>query len=44
MYTRKNLIRDAGLAIPAAVALTMLGAKFSYADDGDFDGPLDVLN
>jgi hypothetical protein len=44
MYTRKNLIRDAGLAIPAAVALTMLGQKFAFADDGDFDGPLDVLN
>lgn len=44
MYTRKNLIRDAGLVIPGAIALTMLGQKFAFADDGDFDGPLDVLN
>jgi hypothetical protein len=42
--TRKTLVRDAGIAIPAAVALTMLGAKFAFADDGDFDGPIDVLN
>jgi hypothetical protein len=44
VYTRKNLIRDAGLVIPGAIALTMLGSKFAFADDGDFDGPLDVLN
>lgn len=44
MYTRKNLIRDAGLAIPGAIALTMLGSKFAFADDGDFESPLDVLN
>jgi hypothetical protein len=44
VYTRKDLIRDAGLAIPGAIALTMLGSKFAFADDGDFDGPLDVLS
>ncbi|ACQ81746.1 twin-arginine translocation pathway signal [Beutenbergia cavernae DSM 12333] len=44
MLKRKDLIRDAGLVIPGAIALTMIGAKFAFADDGDFDGPLDVLN
>jgi len=41
---RRDLIRDAGLVIPGSVALTMIGAKYSFAAEGDFEGPVDVLN
>jgi len=41
---RRNLIRGAAVAIPAAVALEMLGSKWAFAEPKDFDGPLDVLN
>lgn len=41
---RRDLIRGAATVIPASVALQMLGAKFAFAQEGDFDGPLDVLN
>jgi len=41
---RRDLIRGAAVAIPGAVALQMLGSKWAFAEDGDFDGPLDVLN
>ncbi len=41
---RRDLIRGAATVIPASIALQMLGSKFAFAQDGDFDGPLDVLN
>jgi len=41
---RRDLIRGAATVIPATVALQMLGAKWAFAQDGDFDGPVDVLN
>lgn len=41
---RRDLIRGAATVIPASVALHMLGAKMAFAQDGDFDGPIDVLN
>lgn len=41
---RRDLIRGAATVVPATVALQMLGAKFAFAQEGDFDGPLDVLN
>jgi hypothetical protein len=41
---RRDLIRGAATVIPASVALHMLGAKMAFAQEGDFDGPIDVLN
>lgn len=41
---RRDLIKGAAAVIPATIALDMLGAKWAYAENGDFDGPLDVLN
>ena len=41
---RRDLIKGAAAIIPGAIALDMLGAKWAYAEDGDFEGPLDVLN
>lgn len=41
---RRDLIRGAATVVPASVALQMLGAKFAFAQEGDFDSPLDVLN
>jgi len=41
---RRDLIRGAATVIPASVALQMLGAKWAFAQEGDFDGPVDVLN
>lgn len=41
---RRDLIKGAAVAIPGAVALNMLGAKGAFAEEGDFSGPLDVLN
>lgn len=41
---RRDLVRGAATVIPASVALQMLGAKWAFAQDSDFDGPVDVLN
>ena len=41
---RRDLIRGAAVAIPGAIALEMLGTKWAFAADKDFNGPLDVLN
>lgn len=41
---RRDLIKGAAAAIPSAVALQMIGAKFAFADDSDFKTPVDVLN
>jgi hypothetical protein len=41
---RRDLIKGAAVVIPGAVALEMLGTKWAFAEDKDFDGPLDVLN
>ncbi len=41
---RRDLIKGAAAVIPSAVALQMLGAKWAFAADGDFTGPIDVLN
>ena len=41
---RRDLIKGAATAIPAAVALEMLGSKWAFAEGSDFSGPLDVLN
>lgn len=41
---RRDLIKGAVAIIPGAIALDMLGAKWSFADVKDFQGPLDVLN
>jgi hypothetical protein len=40
---RRDLIKGAAV-IPGAMALQMLGAKWAFAADGDFSGPIDVLN
>jgi hypothetical protein len=41
---RRDLIKGAVAVIPGAIALNLLGAKWAVAEDGDFEGPLDVLN
>ena len=41
---RRDLIRGGATVIPATIALQMLGAKFAFAQEGDFDTPVDVLN
>ena len=41
---RRDLIKGAVAVIPASVALQMLGHKWAFAADGDFEGPGDVLN
>ena len=41
---RRDLIKGAAAVIPSAVALQMLGTKWAFAADGDFSGPIDVLN
>ena len=41
---RRDLIKGAVAVIPASVALQMLGHKWAFAADGDFEGPADVLN
>ena len=41
---RRDLIKGAAAVIPASVALQMLGHKWAFAADGDFEGPGDVLN
>lgn len=41
---RRDLIKGAAAVIPAGVALEMLSTKWAFADDDDFDGPMDVLN
>ena len=41
---RRDLIKGAAAVIPASVALQMLGHKWAFAADGDFEGPADVLN
>lgn len=41
---RMDLIKGAAAVIPAAVAIQMLNAKWAFAEQGDFDGPVDVLN
>ncbi|HVL84276.1 MAG TPA: ferritin-like domain-containing protein [Pseudonocardia sp.] len=41
---RRDLVRGATTVIPASVALQMLSAKWAFAQDGDFDSPVDVLN
>ena len=44
MINRRDLIKGAATVIPGAIALQMLGAKWAFAADGDFSGPVDVLN
>ena len=41
---RRDLIKGAAAVIPGAIALQMLGTKWAFADDKDFQGPIDVLN
>ena len=41
---RRDLIKGTVAVIPGAIALNLLGAKWAVAEDGDFEGPLDVLN
>lgn len=41
---RRDLVKGAATVIPASVALQMLGAKWAFAQEGDFEGPIDVLN
>jgi hypothetical protein len=41
---RRDLIKGAAAVIPASIALQMLGQKWAFAADGDFEGPGDVLN
>ncbi|MHA6783300.1 ferritin-like domain-containing protein [Pseudonocardia saturnea] len=41
---RRDLVRGAVTVIPASIALQMLGAKWAFAQEGSFDGPIDVLN
>ncbi len=41
---RRDLIKGAATIIPGALALQMLGAKWAFAANGDFSGPVDVLN
>lgn len=42
--TRRSLAKGAAVAIPAAVAVNMLGTKFLGAQSGDFEDDIDVLN
>lgn len=41
---RRDLVRGAATVIPASIALQMLGTKWAFAQEGSFDGPIDVLN
>ncbi|MDN5747809.1 MAG: ferritin-like domain-containing protein [Pseudonocardia sp.] len=41
---RRDMVRGAATVIPASIALQMIGSKFAFAQEGDFDGPIDVLN
>jgi hypothetical protein len=41
---RRTIVKGAAAAIPAAVALNMLGTKWAFAQSADFEGPIDVLN
>jgi hypothetical protein len=41
---RRDLIRGGATVIPATIALQMLGTKLAFAQEGDFDSPVDVLN
>lgn len=41
---RRDLMKGAVTVIPGAIALNMLGAKWAFAEDKDFESPLDVLN
>ncbi|HEX8510989.1 MAG TPA: ferritin-like domain-containing protein [Propionibacteriaceae bacterium] len=41
---RRDLIKGAAAVIPSTIALQMIGAKFAFAEDGDFKTPVDVLN
>ncbi len=42
--TRRDLVRGAATAIPASVALQLLGTKFAFAQAGDFADDLEILN
>ncbi len=44
MINRRDLIKGAAAVIPGAIALQMIGSKFAFADDSDFEQPIDVLN
>ncbi|WP_246187054.1 ferritin-like domain-containing protein [Microlunatus speluncae] len=37
-------MKGAAAVIPGAIAIDMLSAKWAFAEDGDFKGPIDVLN
>ena len=41
---RRDFVKGFAGVIPGSVALNMLGMKWAFAQAGDFDGPLDVLN
>ncbi len=41
---RRDFIRGAAVTVPGAFALQALGAKWAFAQEADFDGPVDVLN
>jgi len=42
--TRRDLVKGAATTIPGAVALTMLGSRFAFAQSSDFADDVDVLN
>jgi hypothetical protein len=41
---RRDLIRGAVTTVPGALGLHLLQVRFAYAQAGDFDGAVDVLN
>jgi hypothetical protein len=41
---RRALVKGAATVIPAAVAFGMLNSKWAFAQTGDFESPVDVLN
>lgn len=41
---RRDFVKGFAGTIPASVALQMLGMKWAFAQSGDFNGPIDVLN
>lgn len=43
-YTRRDIVKGAATTIPGAVALSMLGTKWAFAQSGDFANPIEVLN
>jgi hypothetical protein len=42
--SRRDIVKGAAATVPASVALQMLGTRFAFAQSGDFENDVDVLN